>query len=39
LTARFVAKVSVVLVIAGGVFWYYLGSLQKGASATRSKDE
>lgn len=38
-TARFVAKVSVVLVIAGGVFWYYLGSLQKGLSATRSKDE
>jgi Domain of unknown function (DUF5671) len=32
LTARFVAKVAVVLVIAGGVFWYYLGSLQKGAS-------
>jgi uncharacterized protein YacL len=31
LTARFVAKVAVVLVIAGGVFWYYMGSLQKGA--------
>jgi hypothetical protein len=39
LTARFVAKVSVVLVIAGGVFWYYLGSLQKSAAAARSKDE
>ena len=38
-TARFVAKVSVVLVIAGGVFWYYLGSMQKGLSAIRSKDE
>ena len=31
LTARFVAKVAVVFVIAGGVFWYYIGSLQKGA--------
>jgi len=39
LTARFVAKISVVLVISGGVFWYYLGSLQKGASAARSNDE
>jgi len=39
LTARFVSKVSVVLVISGGVFWYYLGSLQKGASAARSRDE
>ena|SRR5271168_4361881 len=29
LTARFVAKVAVVLVIAAGVFWYYMGSLQK----------
>jgi Domain of unknown function (DUF5671) len=39
LTARFVAKTSVALLIAGGVFWYYLGSLQKGAPAARSKDE
>src|SRR6202171_3609481 len=38
LTARFIAKIFVVLVIAGGVFWYYLGSLQKGVSAARSKD-
>jgi hypothetical protein len=29
LTTRFVAKAGVVLVIAGGIFWYYLGSLQK----------
>jgi hypothetical protein len=29
LTARFVLKVLAVLTIAGGVFWYYLGSLQK----------
>ena len=28
LTARFVSKVATVLVIAGGVFWYYIGSLQ-----------
>ena len=39
LTARFVAKTSVGLVLAGGVFWYYLGSLQKGAAATRKADE
>jgi hypothetical protein len=39
LTGRFVAKTSVVLVIAGGVFWYYLGSLQKGVLASRSADE
>jgi hypothetical protein len=28
LTSRFAAKVAVTLVIAGGVFWYYLGSLK-----------
>jgi hypothetical protein len=39
LTGRFVAKTSVGLVLAGGVFWYYLGSLQKGAAATRKADE
>jgi len=33
LTTRFVAKVSVVLVIASGVFWYYMGSLRKSASS------
>jgi Domain of unknown function (DUF5671) len=32
LTARFVLKVATVLVIAGAVFWYYLGSLKKGAA-------
>lgn len=32
LTARFVLKVATVVVIAGGVFWYYLSSLQKGAA-------
>lgn len=37
LTMRFVAKVTVVLMIAGGVFWYYLGSLQKSGSATKGK--
>jgi hypothetical protein len=35
LTARFVAKVAVVLVIAGGVFWYYIGSMQKGALSSK----
>jgi hypothetical protein len=39
LTGRFMAKTSVVLVLAGGVFWYYLGSLQKGAGAARKADE
>ncbi len=29
LTARFLAKDTVVLVIAGGVFWYYMGAVQK----------
>jgi hypothetical protein len=38
LTARFVAKISVVFVMAGGVFWYYFGSLQK-VLAARSADE
>jgi hypothetical protein len=28
LTSRFAAKVAVILLIAGGVFWYYLGSLK-----------
>lgn len=28
LTSRFVAKVAVTLLISGGVFWYYLGSLR-----------
>ena len=39
LTGRFVAKTSVVLLIAGGVFWYYLGSLQKSVLASRTADE
>jgi len=29
LSARFVCKIAVVLVIAGGVFWYYFGALQR----------
>lgn len=29
LTARFVAKDAVVFIIAGAVFWYYLGAMQK----------
>lgn len=27
LTARFVSKIATVLILAGGVFWYYMGSL------------
>jgi hypothetical protein len=29
LTLRFVLKVLTVIVIASGVFWYYLGSLKR----------
>jgi len=36
LTARFVSKVATVLVIAGGVFWYYMGSL-RNAPAEKSQ--
>lgn len=39
LTARFVAKVITTLVIAGGVFWYYIGSIGKRAPAGKSSDE
>lgn len=39
LTARFVAKVAVVLLIAGGVFWYYMGSLQKTPLRPKNVDE
>jgi hypothetical protein len=39
ITARFVAKSAVVLVLAGGVFWYYFGSLQRGALNTKSGHE
>jgi Domain of unknown function (DUF5671) len=38
-TARFVAKVADVLVIAGGVFWYYLGSMRKSATVSKHVDE
>jgi hypothetical protein len=31
LTTRFVLKVLTVVAIAGSIFWYYLGSLKKGA--------
>lgn len=36
LTARFVAKDAVVLVIAGGVFWYYMGAVQRKAVPSES---
>ena len=39
LTARFVAKVVTALVIAGGVFWYYTGSLAKRALVRKDGDE
>jgi Domain of unknown function (DUF5671) len=36
MTSTFVAKVATVLLIAGGVFWYYLGSLRRADSAEMS---
>ena len=39
LTTRFVAKVAVVLAIAGGVFWYYMGSLQRGPLQPKNANE
>ena len=39
LTSRFEAKAAVVLVIAGGVFWYYIGSLQKSPLPAKNADE
>ena len=35
LTMRFVLKVATVLLIAGGVFWYYLGSLRPARAGAR----
>ncbi len=39
LTARLVAKDAVVFVIAGGVFWYYMGSLQKSGVPSKKAHE
>jgi putative exporter of polyketide antibiotics len=39
LTPRFVAKVAVVLVIAGGIFWYYMGALQKSVVVSKNADK
>jgi hypothetical protein len=39
LTARFVAKVATALVIVGGVFWYYTGSLGKRALVRSNVDD
>jgi len=39
LTARFVAKVVTTLVISGGVFWYYMGSLARRPLARKNADE
>jgi len=33
LTARFIAKIATVLIISGGVFWYYFGGLRNSDSA------
>jgi hypothetical protein len=37
LTSRFLAKAVTVIVISGGVFWYYLGSLKKTPEAAHVK--
>ena len=39
LTARFVAKAVSALVIAGGVFWYYMSSLARRAPARKMTNE
>ena len=39
LTDRFVIKVVTTLVIAGGVFWYYMGSLARRALPRKSANE
>ena len=39
LSARFISKVVTVLVIAGGVFWYYTGSLAARAVNRKNADE
>jgi hypothetical protein len=36
LTSRFVDKAITVIVVSGGVFWYYLGSLKKTPEATHA---
>ncbi len=38
LTLRFVLKVLTVLVIAGGIFWYYLATLKPGTAQARAGD-
>jgi len=39
LTSRFVTKVATVLIISGGVFWYYLGSFKKTAAGQGIENE
>lgn len=39
LTANFSAKAAVVLVIVGGIFWYYFGALQQKAPQHANADE
>jgi hypothetical protein len=39
LTANFSAKAAVVLAIAGGIFWYYLGAVQQKQLPPKNADE
>src|SRR5271156_1711920 len=39
LSARFVSKVATVLVISGGVFWYYTGSLAAKVTSRKNANE
>jgi len=39
LTANFSAKAAVVLAIAGGIFWYYLGAVQQKQLPSKNADE
>jgi len=39
LTSRFVSKVAVVLVISGGIFWYYFGAMQGKTHTSGNQNE
>lgn len=39
LTANFSAKTAVVLALAGGIFWYYAGGMQRKPGGIRNADE
>ncbi len=38
-TSRFIAKVVTILVIAGGIFWYYMGSVAHEGTGLKESDD